>query len=452
MSLMDTYLHIVKGWRSVFKQNRVFCRAARQSLSALCLSGRQTISQTVCFSGRDQQDWTADYRLHSSRDWQESNIFEPVLQTGLQMIPGEVIPVAFDDTRVRKTGTKILTARWQLDTRSPAFHVNLMWGLRFLQASLLLPCYRQDQETPPRAIPLRFTEVPHIKKPGKRAKKEEWELYRQESKTHNLPNGFITSVTELRKAFDRNGASEKPLLVVVDGSFCNRTCFQADLERTILLARARKDAKLCFQDDSGHKQRFYAPEKFTPEQVRQGPSIPWQKTSIYHGGAFREIRFKVVNRVLWQRGARKKFLKLLVIAPTPYYVSKNKRPSYRQPAYLLSTDTSVDDLVLIQTYFDRWQIEVNFREEKSNLGLGQAQVWNAASVRKQPAFLVASYAALLLASQIAIGNKRGEPCSQLPKWRGNAKRPSLLDLLGCMRREIANRPDIQKELGFQIAS
>jgi len=32
---------------------------------------------------------------------------------------------------------------------------------------------------------------------------------------------------------------------------------------------------------------------------------------------------------------------------------------------------------LIQYYFDRWQIEVNHRDEKSLLGVGQAQVWSA---------------------------------------------------------------------------
>jgi hypothetical protein len=33
-------------------------------------------------------------------------------------------------------------------------------------------------------------------------------------------------------------------------------------------------------------------------------------------------------------------------------------------------------------YFDRWQIEVNHREEKDTIGVGQAQLWNPISVPK----------------------------------------------------------------------
>jgi len=49
---------------------------------------------------------------------------------------------------------------------------------------------------------------------------------------------------------------------------------------------------------------------------------------------------------------------------------------------------------LLQVYFDRWQIEVNHREEKDTLGVGQAQLRHILSVPKQPAFSVASYSAL----------------------------------------------------------
>ena len=67
---------------------------------------------------------------------------------------------------------------------------------------------------------------------------------------------------------DEAGGRLKILMAAVDGSFCNRTCFGEIPDRAVLLARARKDAKLCFRDTTGSK-RFYAVDKFTPEQVRQ---------------------------------------------------------------------------------------------------------------------------------------------------------------------------------------
>ena len=105
----------------------------------------------------------------------------------------------------------------------------------------------------------------------------------------------------------------------------------------------------------------------------------------------------------WQNGAKRIPLRLIVVAPTPYQKSKSKKMYYRNPAYLLTTDLTSPVKQLLQFYFDRWQIEVNHREEKDTLGVGQAQLWNVTAVPKQPAMAVAAYSALLLASLKAFG-------------------------------------------------
>ena len=107
---------------------------------------------------------------------------------------------------------------------------------------------------------------------------------------------------------------------------------------------------------------------------------------------------------------------------------------------------------LPQIYFDRWQIEVNHREEKDTLGVGQARLWNPAAVPKQPALAVASYSALLLASLLAFGPERGAACAPLPKWRKRAKRPSCLDLVTLLRKEMAPNPHLLDPLGLQPSS
>ena len=91
-------------------------------------------------------------------------------------------------------------------------------------------------------------------------------------------------------------------------------------------------------------------------------------------------------------------LRLFVIAPTPYRKRKTARWYYRQPAYLLCTDLNSSARPLLQIYFDRWQIEVNHREEKDTLGVGQAQLRNPLAVPRQPALIVAAYSALMLAA------------------------------------------------------
>jgi hypothetical protein len=94
--------------------------------------------------------------------------------------------------------------------------------------------------------------------------------------------------------------------------------------------------------------------------------------------------------------------------------------------------------------------QVNHREEKDTLGVGQAQLWNVTSVPKQPVLAVAAYSALLLASLQAFGAERGSAYAQLPKWRRNARRPSALDLTTLLRKEMSQQPQLLAPFAFQI--
>jgi hypothetical protein len=242
---------------------------------------------------------------------------------------------------------------------------------------------------------------------------------------------------ELREQLNATGHTGKRLVLVGDGSFCNRTVFAEDWQgkNVTLLTRCRKDLSLCRRAPSG--RGFYGAEKFTPEAVRGDDQMArWQNASIFHGGRFREVRYKELTELLWQRGARKRPVRLLVVAPTPYRTTKNSRTYYRQAAYLLTTDLETPAALLLQDYFDRWGIEINHRDEKEVLGLGQAQVWNQHSVSKVPALLVAMYSWLLLGALHCHGRGRGSDYLPLPKWRKSARHPSCMDLVTLLRRQI----------------
>ena len=152
----------------------------------------------------------------------------------------------------------------------------------------------------------------------------------------------------------------------------------------------------------------------------------------------------------WQGGAKRRPLRLIVIAPTPYRKSKSKKWCCRDPAYLLTSDLRSPVKQLLQIYFDRWQIEVNHREEKDTLGVGQAQLWNVTAVPKQPAMAVAAYSALLLASLQAFGAERGNAYAALPKWRRKARRPSCLDLITLLRKEMVEHPELLVPLEVKV--
>jgi len=445
MTLLAAFLGIVREWDSVFPQKRSSLRAIRQALGSLVCLGRRTLTRIIWTNGGEQRNWGAEYLLHSRCQWQAQQLFTPMLERALPFCSGRYIGVAADDTRLHKTGRCIQQAFYQRDPLSPPFHVNLMLGLRFLQASLLVPLYRRSK-VGTRALPIRFQEASRVKRPGRKASAEQWKWYRIVVRKYNLSQKFVTMMEDLRLALNAAGASLKILVMAVDGSFCNRTVFGASVEKTEIIARARKDAVLCFRSPAGSR-RFYDTQKFTPESVRQDDSVPWNTTKIFYGSKRRRVRYKAVSAVYWQGGARRRTLRLLVVAPTPY--RKRGRLYYRQPAFLLTTDLKAHARTLLQIYFDRWQIEVNHREEKDTLGVGQAQLWNEVSVPKQPVLAVAAYSALLLASMIAFGAERGAAYAPLPKWRRNAKRPSCLDLIALLRKEMVENPQLTANLHLQ---
>jgi len=445
--LLAAFLTLTLQWRGVFCQSRLLARAQRQALGALLVLGRATLSRILWTNGREQHSWSAEYFLHARAKWDPQALFVPLLKEALTWCPGRLVGVAVDDTRIRKTGRCIPQVAYHRDPLSPPFHTNLILGLGFLQASLLLPLHGGG-EFSARAIPIRFEEVPTVKKPGKRAAPQAWEHYHADRKRLNLSQRFVDSMKQLRTALDRACGESKILMIAGDGSFCNRTALGQIPARTELIVRTRKDAKLCLPAVPGSR-RIYAADKFTPEQVRHDESVKWHTTKVFYGGRRRQIRYKALAHVLWQRGGRTRPLRLFVIAPTAYRKRKSARLYYRNPAYLLCTDRKSSPRRLLQIYFDRWQIEVNHREEKDTLGVGQAQLWNPIGVPKQPTLVVAAYSALMLAALNTFGPQRGPAYAALPKWRRDAKRPSCLDLVTLLRNQATEHPELLEQFHIQ---
>jgi hypothetical protein len=448
MTLLAAFLTIVGDWRAQFPQARTWRRAVRQALGSLVCLGRRCLSRIIWTHGGQHRSWSAEYFLHSRCQWEPQALFQPLLRRGLAFCPGRLVGVAVDDTRLAKTGRAIRQAFYQRDPLSPPFHVNLMLGLRFLQASLLIPLHRRAPVST-RAVPIRFEEVSRVKKPSRRASPEAWQQYKAAVKQHNLSRSFVQMMGRLRAALDEAGGQRQTLVLAGDGSFCNRTCLRARVERTEVIVRARKDAVLCARAPAGSR-RFYALQTVTPEQVRQDEAQRWQTAKVWYGGKRRTVRFKERAVVYWRGGGGRRPLRLLVVAPTPYRTRKSLKRYYRQPAVLLTTDLTSGARALLQIYFDRWQIEVNHRDEKDTLGVGQAQLWNATAVPRQPVLSVAAYSALLLASLTAFGAERGAAYAALPKWRRHAHRPSCLDLITLLRKEMVEHPELLTEFQYTL--
>ena len=164
-----------------------------------------------------------------------------------------------------------------------------------------------------------------------------------------------------------------------------------------------------------------------------GPIIVAETTA----GKRHNLRYKTISPVLWRSGAGNRPMRMIVVAPLRYRA--HGHTLYRQPAYLLVGDPEIEVAKALQAYFYRWEIEADQKEEKDLLGVGQAQVWSEGAVPRQPAFHVASYAALLVAAIKTYGLNTTHAIGPLPRWRRH-KPPTRINNAGqliCrLRQEI----------------
>jgi hypothetical protein len=453
-SLLASFLKLLGRCSPAFSQERTANRAQRLALGLAIALGTRTISRAIAATGRDQHNWVADYRVFSRSPWQTRSLFSHVIEETLRHCAGdENIVAAGDFTHVAKTGRKIPGVSCMRDPMSPPFHPNLIYGLRFMHLTLL--CASHDEKDPgaalpTRSIPVLFEPSPVLSKPGKKATEEELKQWKAKTRERLSSRHARQCIEQLRADLDAAGASSRKLYTVLDGSFCNAVFFEKPMERVELICRSRKDAKLRRPLEQQTGRRIYAERTFTPEQVRQQDETPWQAKEFFHGGGWYPVRYKDAGIVIWQKGAKERPLRLIVVAPTGYLRGGIKH--YRQPGYLLTTDLITPAAILVDYYLQRWQIEVNHREQKQTIGVGHAQVRSPKSVSRQPAFSVAVYSLLLLAAHDAHGARRTDDYLTAPKWGRKNARPSIQDIINLLRSQLDAYPDMVRHLEVSCSS
>lgn len=425
--------------RPAFKEERTWHRAQTLALSALACLGRHTITGMLTSCGQQFVDWSAAYRLFAKDRVNLDELWRPIVETAQELLPeGMPFFAAIDDTLVGKSGRKIAGASWRRDPLGPHFTTNFVWSQRFLQVACVIP--ESELACRARAIPMEFPHAPTPKRPSKHATEAQWAEYRAKQADSRISVVGRQRLQALRRKLDSNEASSKRLLVTaVDGSFTNNTVFRGIPDRTVIIGRIRKDARLfepayASKTTGRGRPRVYGNSLPTPEQMRQDESIHWQQVEAYAAGKLHCFDVKVVGPVRW-KGAGNRDLTLMIVRPLAYRLSKGKRMLYRDPAYLVCNSNELDLKTLLQAYVWRWEVELSFRDQKTLLGLGEAQVHNENSVARVPEFVSALYSYLHLAAIRAGIRSDAVPT---PKWqnKGADKRATTSQVISLLRAEL----------------
>jgi hypothetical protein len=439
---LDNFEVMLHSCSDAFSQNRVAKKVSDLAKGLLNCYGRHTITGMLTGCGKQFVDWSATYKAFSKNRVDIGGMFTSIVEKVVNtQIEHPYVIAHMDDTLIRKTGKKIPGTKWMRDPLGPAFHTNFVWGQRFLQLSLSLSSNIINCQS--RSIPVDFHHCPAPMKPKKNATIEELNEYKAAQKKMKLTQQGSERIKVLREKLDNTSAKHKQLIMSVDGSYSNDIVFKNLPERTTLIGRIRKDTKLFaqpIQTENKGRKKMYGEQLPTPEQIRQDDGVPWQQIQAWASGKSHQFNVKIIKNVKWKSAGQDRTLQLVVIRSLGYRLNKGGKMLYRKPAYLLCTDNNLPIEELLQAYLWRWEIEVNFRDEKTIMGCGKAQVRNENSVAHLPAFTTVIYAMLHLA---AYQSNLTREKNVLPKAKWDAvpkdSRLSTTEILNLFKCELWNK-------------
>lgn len=212
--LLDQLRSLLRAHRPAFKQERTFLRAQALALGHLFCFARRTITQSLLSLGLTDSDWSAFYRLFSSK---ERIDYETLSATFLEQTlplfgPADPYTAIVDGVQIPRHSTKMAGTSWLRNPMSPAFMPGILRYQRFSHLACLPP---PSGEGYSRALPIRFE--PAFPKKAIEAEgfspKKEWEA-------------ALDSIEWLRGRLDATQEEEeeerggRDLLVVGDGSYC----------------------------------------------------------------------------------------------------------------------------------------------------------------------------------------------------------------------------------------
>ena len=429
--LTAVFFGLLAAHRAAFRQERTFHRASGLAVGWLLTLGRHTLTRALAALGLVEVDWAAFYRLFGRERFAYDALSGALLGRTLALAPAEQpYLVAVDGTTIPRRSRTMPGTGWLRAPGTAPFNRGLARCQRFVDLCWLP---RPSPEGYSRAVPLRWlpaftpTAVPAAGHPPC----PEWAA-------------GLEALRWARAGLDAAGRAAQRVVAVADATFATVEVWKRLPAGVVLLARCAKNRALFAlpaPPPAGRRgrKRVYGARAPRPAEWLAAPG-GWRTAALPVRGRTVRPTYRVEGPYRLE-GAADHPVFLLVVKG----VERRGRRVRREPTFWLVSAQATGEggwalpfpaADLLAWAWQRWEVEVAHREQKTSFGLGEPQCWGARSTVAAVQFAGWLYGLLVLTGLTAWGLGRPPAGAPTTRWWRGGGRWSFAQLWAAARAEL----------------
>src|SRR5713226_7939966 len=387
--------------------------------------GRQTITTSLWGSGAAQVKHFSRYYvfLGGALFHRRYQLWAQVICAGASLVPaGTVIEIRLDDATMKKTGRHIQGATHYRDGAGTARQeYRTLWGLNLVWAIMRIPLQRWPGHH--LSLPIGL------------------ELYLKETLAATLKVPYRSRSALARRIVDHVAATlpTRAIRVATDGGYATQAFLRALPTNVDVVGRFLLTAKLSQPPPPRVKGQRGAPRKkgavIGSPKTLAAPSPAWHPHPQEAGAVIQSW----VG--IWHSVFPGRLLRVVVVwrphLDGPAQPKSRKAFGRLKPLEaFFSTDVSLSPHTILETYEDRWAIEIDIRDGHAYYGVAQDQCRKCAHIVGANTFRLLLAAARTLWFIVTIEQHADVELQRLRPWYRHKVAPSQLDVAWACREVL----------------
>mgnify|MGYP001765990227 CR=1 FL=1 len=408
-SIVSSFLALLQGFTPCFTAPSFQTFLVMASGWVLNL-GRHTVTSTIrAANALGWKHFSSFHRFFAAASWLTDEVGVVVVGLVERLIPEDrPVVVAVDDTLGRHTGKNIAAASMHRDPLlSTGKLLYFHWGHLWVVAGITIRVFNKSW-----CLPVLFRLYR-----GKKRCAAEGRPYR---KTPDLAAELIRLLAD--------ALPHRRIIVVGDAAYTNSSVIKRRPRNVTVIGRSRLDAAIYEPPPTRRagqmgRPRVRGAKLPSPEAQLASGKVRWQSLRVELYGKVATVKVFVID-ALWYIAAGSELVRLVVVRDFP---------GHERDDVFVSTDPTMTAKAIIETFGDRWALEVTFHEVKGKLGFEDPQNRTELAVERTAPFALWMYSLVVL-WYLAIGQKlRVAHSLSMPWYRGKSA-PAFSDMLATLRR------------------